>query len=78
MTVELVGRVAPFVILAALIGAGSNMLYYTLDVDTPTAKWVAFQIFNGFGRGLGMPIVSPYPVPPLSTLLNLRLPLTLF
>ncbi|KAJ4303853.1 hypothetical protein N0V88_001450 [Collariella sp. IMI 366227] len=54
--VELVGRVAPFAILAAAIGAGSNMLYYNLDVDTPTAKLVAFQIFNGFGRGLGMPI----------------------
>ncbi|KAL2127187.1 hypothetical protein VTI74DRAFT_11196 [Chaetomium olivicolor] len=54
--VELTGYVVPFAIVAGGVGIISNYLYSTLHVDTPIARWVGFQVLNGFGRGVGMPM----------------------
>lgn len=48
-----IGYYAPFFILSSVlmpIGAG---LLCTLQVDTPTAKWVGYQLLFGFGVGFG-------------------------
>lgn len=51
--VSKIGYYAPFFILSSLlmpIGAG---LLCTLQVDTPTAKWIGYQILFGLGAGFG-------------------------
>jgi hypothetical protein len=68
MIVQRVGYIIPFALVAAFIGCISNGLYSTFSPNTSTAKWVGYQILNGIGRGVGMPLVST-AVPDLSRLL---------
>jgi MFS family permease len=53
------GRYKPLMLLSSIsatIGAG---LIYTLDVGTPSARWIGYQILAGVGLGLGfqLPII---------------------
>jgi hypothetical protein len=65
--------VIPYALFAAVVGTISNGLYSTFSPTTSTAQWVGYQVLNGFGRGVGMPIVKqaflvPYlPQPTLTT-----------
>ncbi|KAL1838214.1 hypothetical protein VTJ49DRAFT_2941 [Mycothermus thermophilus] len=54
--VELTGYVIPFALFSAIAGAVSNGLYSTLSPATSTAQWIGYQVLNGFGRGVGMPM----------------------
>lgn len=58
MTVQRTGYVVPFAMAAAVIGSISNGLYSTFSPSTSTSQWVGYQILNGVGRGVGMPLVS--------------------
>jgi hypothetical protein len=49
--------------LAAAIGSISNGLYSTFSPSTSMAKWVGYQVLNGAGRGVGMPMVSNCTIP---------------
>ncbi|KAH6617164.1 major facilitator superfamily domain-containing protein [Chaetomium tenue] len=55
-SVQQTGYVIPFAMLAAVIGSISNGLYSTFSPTTPTGKWIGYQILNGIGRGVGMPM----------------------
>ncbi|KAH6842670.1 major facilitator superfamily domain-containing protein [Chaetomium sp. MPI-CAGE-AT-0009] len=50
------GYVIPYAMLAAVIGSVSNGLYSTFSPTTPSAKWIGYQVLNGIGRGVGMPM----------------------
>ncbi|KAK3292403.1 major facilitator superfamily domain-containing protein [Chaetomium fimeti] len=50
------GYVIPYAMLAAVLGSISNGLYSTFSPTTPPAKWIGYQILNGIGRGVGMPM----------------------
>ncbi|EAQ84790.1 hypothetical protein CHGG_08804 [Chaetomium globosum CBS 148.51] len=50
------GYVIPYAMLAAVIGSVSNGLYSTFSPTTPVGKWIGYQILNGVGRGVGMPM----------------------
>ncbi|KAG7286456.1 hypothetical protein NEMBOFW57_008767 [Staphylotrichum longicolle] len=54
--VQRTGYVIPFAIAAAIIGAISNGLYSTSSPSTSTSQWIGYQILNGVGRGVGMPL----------------------
>ncbi|KAK3903976.1 major facilitator superfamily domain-containing protein [Staphylotrichum tortipilum] len=54
--VERTGHIIPFAVAAAVIGCISNGLYSTLSPTTPAAQWIGYQILNGVGRGIGMPL----------------------
>ncbi|KAK4033297.1 major facilitator superfamily domain-containing protein [Parachaetomium inaequale] len=54
--VQLTGYVIPYAMLAAAIGSISNGLYSTFSPTTSMSKWVGYQVLNGAGRGVGMPM----------------------
>ena len=66
--VEWTGYIVPFAVLASVIGCISNGLYSTLSPTTSTAQWVVYQVLNGVGRGIGMPLVSKYTGPNFASL----------
>lgn len=55
---ELTGYVIPYALFAAIVGTISNGLYSTFSPTTSSAKWIGYQVLNGVGRGVGMPMVS--------------------
>jgi hypothetical protein len=46
------GRFAPFLILGAVITSIGGGLLYTLDVGSPSSRWIGYQILAGFGLGI--------------------------
>lgn len=66
MVVQQTGYVIPYAMLAAVIGSVSNGLYSTFSPTTSAAKWIGYQILNGIGRGVGMPMVSKHHCSPFS------------
>ncbi|KAH6617732.1 major facilitator superfamily domain-containing protein [Chaetomium sp. MPI-SDFR-AT-0129] len=54
--VQITGYVIPYALMAAAAGSISNGMYSTFSPTTSTAEWVGYQILNGFGRGVGMPM----------------------
>jgi hypothetical protein len=52
------GYYLPWAVVSAAIIAISAGLVSTFSVETSTAKWVMYQFIGGFGRGLGMQMVS--------------------
>jgi hypothetical protein len=54
------GRYIPFLIIGTILSAVGTGLFYTFDVDTPAAKWIAYQLLSGLGLGLTnqIPIVA--------------------
>lgn len=63
---QITGYVIPYAMIAAAVGSISNGLYSTFSPTTSTAQWVGYQILNGFGRGVGMPMVSKHTFPSFS------------
>ena len=52
------GYYMPFVYLSSVFMAVGAGLITLLEVDTPTAKWVGYQIIFGIGAGLGFQQVT--------------------
>lgn len=50
------GHAAPYLVASSVIVTISAGLLYTLDIGTPTGKWVGYQILAGFGFGMGLQI----------------------
>ncbi|KAI6777791.1 uncharacterized protein J7T54_001400 [Emericellopsis cladophorae] len=50
------GVVTPYLHASGVISVIAAGLLYMLDLDTPTARWIGYQILWGFGSGLGMNI----------------------
>ncbi|KAL1623283.1 hypothetical protein SLS56_008388 [Neofusicoccum ribis] len=48
------GYYTPFMILCAAVSAVGAGLLTTLEPDTPSSKWIGYQIVLGVGLGLGM------------------------
>lgn len=48
------GYYVPQLLACAIIASIGAVLLTTLKVDTPSSKWIGFQILYGFGLGLGM------------------------
>ncbi|KAI8070333.1 major facilitator superfamily domain-containing protein [Gongronella butleri] len=63
-----IGYYVPFMYAAPVFGAIGAGLITTFQVDTPTAKWIGYQILFGFGCGLGFqqPSLAAQAVLPLS------------
>lgn len=47
-----IGYYTPFILVGVCILATGSGLLTTLQVDTPEAKWIGYQILYGFGQGL--------------------------
>lgn len=47
ITVSATGHAVPFMALGAAISTVACGLFYTMDVDTATAKWIGYQILSG-------------------------------
>ncbi|OKL56681.1 hypothetical protein UA08_08251 [Talaromyces atroroseus] len=52
--VRRVGYYLPFVVACGILLTISAGLMSTFQVDTPTGKWIGYQILGGFGQGLGL------------------------
>ncbi|OJJ08177.1 hypothetical protein ASPVEDRAFT_89407 [Aspergillus versicolor CBS 583.65] len=52
--VQKLGYYLPFAAAGSAIGAVGNGLVTMFAPDTPTAKWIGYQIVLGSGRGIGM------------------------
>lgn len=52
------GYYMPFAIASLVFSAVGTGLVSTFRVDTPTDRWVGYQILLGFGTGLGVQMVS--------------------
>jgi hypothetical protein len=50
------GIAAPYLFVSSGIVTVAAGLLFTLGIGTPTGQWVGFQIFAGFGYGLGLQI----------------------
>jgi MFS transporter, DHA2 family, glioxin efflux transporter len=51
-----IGYPTPFMLAGTVLGAISTGLYYTLDVNTSSGKWIGYQIIGGVGVGLAFQI----------------------
>ncbi|KAG5992890.1 hypothetical protein E4U54_003520 [Claviceps lovelessii] len=54
--VSATGRYQPMLIGGGVVATVSAGLLYTLDVDSPTAAWVGYQILAGAGWGTAFPM----------------------
>lgn len=54
--ITLFGQFAYLMILGSIISAIGSGLLYMLDIDTPTGKWIGYQIVAGVGIGFGVQI----------------------
>ncbi|PVI00970.1 MFS general substrate transporter [Periconia macrospinosa] len=50
------GWAAPYLVAGSVFVAIGAGLLYTLDIGTPTGKWVGYQIIAGFGYGLALQV----------------------
>lgn len=50
------GSAAPFLVASSVVVTIAAGLLYTLDIGSPTGKWVCYQILAGFGYGMGLQI----------------------
>ena len=50
------GHYVPLMLVSSVISTiGAGMLF-TLDIDTPSSKWIGYQILTGVGLGLGFQV----------------------
>ena len=49
-----VGYYAPFMIASSICMSIGSGLFTTFTVDTPSPKWIGYQVLYGFGVGLGL------------------------
>ncbi|KAI4249995.1 MAG: hypothetical protein LQ352_005454 [Teloschistes flavicans] len=52
--VNIVGYYIPIALFASILLSVGSGLMATFDAETPTAKWIGYQILYGVGRGLGL------------------------
>lgn len=57
LVVPKVGFYLPFAAVGSAISALGNGLVSTFAPNTPTHRWVGYQIILGSGRGIGMQMV---------------------
>lgn len=50
------GHFAPFMVIAGVIATIGSGFIYTLDIDTPSAKWIGYQVLVGLGLGIISPV----------------------
>ncbi|KZP00742.1 MFS general substrate transporter [Calocera viscosa TUFC12733] len=55
-TISLFGHFAPLLILGAVLATVGSGLIYTLDIGTPAAQWIGYQILAGVGIGISIQI----------------------
>jgi hypothetical protein len=46
----------PWLLLGALLATAGNSSIYSLDANTPTAKWIGFELITAIGVGLALQI----------------------
>jgi hypothetical protein len=54
------GYYLPWSLASAVLVAIASGLMSTFTPDTPTAKWVGYQILVGIGRGCGLQMVRVF------------------
>ncbi|KZP00729.1 MFS general substrate transporter [Calocera viscosa TUFC12733] len=54
--VSMIGHHVPFLVGGACLGAVGSGLLYTLDINTSTGKWIAYQVVAGIGMGVAIQI----------------------
>jgi hypothetical protein len=66
--VTTLGYYTPFFIASTILQAVGAGLLTTFTVDTPSPKWIGYQIIYGFGVGLAMqqPLIAVQTVLPLA------------
>jgi len=52
MTIMVTGHFIPLMIIGSTLSTLGSGLLYTLDIGTPTGKWIGYQIVAGIGFGL--------------------------
>ena len=45
------GRFTPFLISGAIITSIGARLFYTLDMGSPSSRWIGYQVLAGIGLG---------------------------
>lgn len=50
------GHYVPLMIVSAILSTIGAGLLYTLQIDSPSSKWIGYQILAGIGLGLGFQI----------------------
>ena len=50
------GHYVPIIIVASVFATIGSGLLYTLDINTPSSKWIGYQIVCGVGLGLGFQV----------------------
>ena len=68
--ISITGIVAPIIVIGTAIGTVCTGLLYTLDVDTPEAKWIGYQVIGGVGWGIAsqIPIITVQATAPAADL----------
>lgn len=66
--VTAIGYYTPFFIASTILQAVGAGLLTTFTVDTPSSKWIGYQIIYGFGVGLAMqqPLIAVQTVLPIA------------
>jgi len=54
--ITIIGIYKPFMIIGAAVFTVGSGLIYTFAVNTPTGRWIGYQILAGFGAGAGVQI----------------------
>lgn len=54
--ITVTGRPLPFMVVAGVLGTVGVGLLYTLDIGTPSSKWIGYQVLTGLGLGLGFQV----------------------
>ncbi|KAH9878742.1 hypothetical protein IAQ61_002016, partial [Plenodomus lingam] len=51
-----IGNAAPYLTVSSVIVTIATSLFFTLNINTLTGKWIGYQIFAGFGYGLALQV----------------------
>ncbi|EPS44955.1 hypothetical protein H072_993 [Dactylellina haptotyla CBS 200.50] len=55
-SVTVFGYYTPFMWVSAVVFTIGSGLLHTLEVDSPSSKWIGYQVLAGFGAGMGIQI----------------------
>ncbi|KUI52738.1 Putative HC-toxin efflux carrier TOXA [Cytospora mali] len=64
--ISMTGIAAPIKVIGTALATIASGLIYTLDIGTPTGKWIGYQLLGGIGWGLGLqiPIITAQATSP--------------